>query len=320
MSLTDEQRAIRSGGIGGSEIAAISVGSPYATEMTVWRSKMEGYQKKQSGYTTEAGTGFERPVIEQYKALTGRCVEYPGTLVHPEHSIVIATPDGISKPPYPDGSPDVVLEVKCVFETRSHWADATGDDDTDNIPEYYVPQLQWEMGVTGLSAAHMVAYFGRRVPAVYFVPFDQGMFDDLVLIAERFWRDHVLTGKPPAIDGSKCSADYLAARFKKTNGNIKPLDDDALHWVNVLRVASARAAEEQARIDLAKNKIAEWLGDSDGCEGEWGKIRYKKGKPVSYIDYKGLIQHLQPDRATLAEFTRTREGNRPFCPDFEVVE
>lgn len=321
MALTDEQHAVRAGGIGGSEVAAVALGrTPFADRMTVWRSKIEG-RRNDGNNATVAGNLFEEPVKQLYAHHTGRVIETVSTIVHPAHPLVIATPDGISHAMPPgDGSPPVVIELKCVFGTRRHWDEPNGIDDTDTIPEYYVPQVMWEMAVTGLRATHVVAYFGGFLPAIYVVPWDEEMFGNLVTVVERFWRDHVVTGVPPPIDGASSSDEWLRSRYSKNNGKMKEADDQALNLIEMLRDGRRGLAREQDRVNYAANKLKEWLGEHDGVVFDGGRIRWKKNKDSQVVNYKGLLKELRPDPELVAKYTKTRVGARPFCPEFDDEE
>ncbi len=58
-----------------------------------------------------------------------------------------ASPDGLIA----DG--EGILEIKCPIETTH-----TTTLMTDKVPSKYVPQIQWQMAVTGARFAHFISY------------------------------------------------------------------------------------------------------------------------------------------------------------------
>lgn len=308
--LTAAQLALRQHGITGSEIAALVGLCPWRGPTHVWQGKIDPAPSAEPNKHMLKGIFLESGIIRWFEYLTKRRVTFPGTLRHPKHPIVIATPDGIS---HDEGGEDPkVLEVKCTtYRTAMHW----GEEGTDEIPEYHWPQLQWELAVTGLQHAHVAAFFGDEVK-IYNVSFNVEMFEALREIAERFWRDYVVTKTPPPVDASVSAREWLLDRFPAPTKAMKPCDSDAIDWVRQLR--EARTAKEEAeRLESeAKNRLMEIIGEYEGIEGNWGRITWRKNKDSTAVNYKALVEHLQPDPELINKFMVTKKGPRVFCPRF----
>lgn len=233
--------------------------------------------------------------------------------MHPTVPLVIATPDGISTG---EGTPDLILEVKCPsWRTGHHW----GEPGTDQVPEYYLPQLMWEMAVTGLKAAHMVAYLGEK-PLIYDVPFDVELFEALVDVAQQFWNDHVATGLPPPVDASESYAAYLASRFPRGASPLLSATSEMTSWVEKLRRArEIKAAAEQEEAE-AINHLKAAIGDHEGIEGAWGRITWRNNKDTLTTNWRQVAEACKPDETVVKAHTITKPGPRVFRPNFKKAK
>jgi predicted phage-related endonuclease len=74
-------------------------------------------------------------------------VKEVGFIDHPTIAMSGASPDGMI------AEGEGILEIKCPIETTH-----TTTLMTDKVPSKYIPQIQWQMAVTGASFAHFVSY------------------------------------------------------------------------------------------------------------------------------------------------------------------
>lgn len=299
--LTEEQHEIRRKGIGSSEIAAVAGLNPWMGELDVWHRKM-GVADDQDNINTRRGNHLEPAIRAWYQAETGRQVEDVGTLVHPEYSIVRATPDGMV-PSFP-----APLEIKAPhFRTADHW----GEPGTDEIPEYYMPQVIWEMAVTDCKCAEIAALLGGDL-CIYHVQWDQEMFDLLLERAQAFWHDHIETETPPPPDGSESAKRWLQKRYPIATRDMLQADGEADEWVS--RLKEAQHAKKAAEYDeqFAKNRLISMIGDHEGMTGPWGKIYYRNNKDRVVTDWRKLAESLKPSQALIDDHTVTKPGARPF--------
>lgn len=321
--LTEYQHKIRGQGITGSEVAAICGVYPWAGPIDVYASKL--YQKPPIEWKDNdgliRGTLFEAPVLQWYAIKTSRTVVGAGeyakaacdTLVHPELPIVIATPDGVSLGG-PDDAP-MVVEAKCPgWRMGVHW----GEEGSDAIPDYYRPQVIWEMAVTGLRAAHVVAYLGDA-PKIYYVPWDQDLFDTLYEVAARFWHDNVLSRVPPPVDGTQGYSEWIARQLPaNTLSDYRPMDDTVRPWVEKLRQMRVMQERIEAEAREARQHIELYIGEHAGVDcGGLGRIDWKKNKDSKKVDWRKLCaDKIGADNEDLTPYTKTQPGARPFTPRF----
>lgn len=96
------------------------------------------------------GSEHEAEARDIYEETMGIDVDVPGFVHHPTIPHVGCSPDGLC------GS-EGLLEIKCPFGTKEHVRTAL----SRAVPDVYVPQVQWNLWVTGRQWAHFVSYDPR---------------------------------------------------------------------------------------------------------------------------------------------------------------
>jgi putative phage-type endonuclease len=106
-------------------------------------------KKADGGYINQAmqdGIDREEAARSLYELKYG-AVKEVGFIDHPTIAMSGASPDGII------ANGEGVLEIKSPIETTH-----TTTLMTDKVPSKYIPQIQWQMAVTGARFAHFVSY------------------------------------------------------------------------------------------------------------------------------------------------------------------
>lgn len=300
MSLTEEQQAIRSRGVGASEVAAIMGLDPYRSAIDVWRSKCEPAPQEETKHT-KRGRFLERALIDWYVAETHRDVTGCETLAHKQCPLVLATPDGIV---LEGGNWDRVLEIKAPsYRTAHQWDDGA-------VPDRYVLQVTQQMLVTGLNRADLAAYIDEDL-RIHTLEFDAELGEQIISSINDFWK-HVESRTPPPVDGSESYARYLRERFTKTRGAMVTATAEAEDWAKRLR--DAKKALETAELSEreARNHLELIIGDADGIEGSFGKISYRFNKPGRKTDWEAVARELGAPETVIAKHTNEKPGPRVF--------
>lgn len=265
--LTAEQRARRSQGIGASEIAAIVGLNPWRSAHDVWLIK-RGLVDEAESVQTRMGSRVERCVLDEYQAETGAALAYPGTVAHPREPWMLATPDALVE------AERRAVEVKCVgWRSAFHWG-----EDADAIPDYYRPQVAWQLEVFGLEEAHVAAWIGGSDFRIYTVRRNPTLAAALIEAGRRFWFDHVLTGDPPPVDGSDGARRMLSELYPR---NTKPLlratdEHDAL--ADCLQRARVAFEEAELAKRAAEHALIAAIGDADGIYSDAWRATYRATK------------------------------------------
>lgn len=308
MSLTPEQLKLRMQGIGGSEIAAIAGLNPYATALDVYRAKVEGYVFETTSHM-ERGIFLEEGYARWYAHRTGSTLRETGTLRHPTFSRVLCTPDRLATTSS-GAELDVSIKAPGRF-AQAQW----GEPGTDEIPDAYNCQVQWELLVleplNGIRVAHVVAPIEDDL-GIYTVAADPELQGYLLELAQRFWRDHVETKTPPPVDGTESSTRWLAARYPthQTPLMIATQEGEQL----IARFAKARIAREKAELEeeTAKNALKALIGEAEGMKGTNGCITWKAAKGSLKTDWEALAKELNPSEDLVQKHSRITQGSRRF--------
>lgn len=282
MTLSSEQVAIRSMGVGSSEIAAIVGLSPFQSVHDVWLTK-RGLATFAGNQLTRMGQRLEDAIAEEYIHLmreAGEEVEtahFRTTYRHPREPWMVASPDRLIF------GRRRLLEVKNVgFRSMSQWG-----TEPDAIPPYYRCQVEWQMGVCdalsrlGMTEpvppmdTHVVAWLGGCDLRVYHVERNERLWLGLVEKARHFWHQNVLGNVAPDIDGSDGAKRMVTALFGESWKPLEPANDVEHELALALR--EAREATERAKAaeqELA-TRLKASIGDREGVIGDEWKATWK---------------------------------------------
>jgi predicted phage-related endonuclease len=165
-----------------------------------------------------------------------------------------------------------VVELKTVFGPPS---DEWGEEGTDQVPEAYLLQTTWQMGVAGLNRADIATLFCGYTFAVYTVQFDEQLFKLLTAIAADFWDRvslaRVMLGRvphtPPPLDWSHPLAPEALARVQRvTPGKAVTLGEDAAYLAQMHLESKRIAKEATAQADDLKRQLTAMMGDAERAE------------------------------------------------------
>jgi putative phage-type endonuclease len=265
--LKDEQQAVRSKGIGASEVAAVVGLSPWQGPHDIWERKTGRAPPQTDNSAIIWGSIMEPAIISVWRARTGNRVRYTGrhqrTYVHPQNPLCVATPDGLIEPG------GVNLEVKTYgSRVAHHW----GEPGTDDIPEYYLAQCTWQMAASGRKRTLLLASHDRDIDE-YHVLYDADFYSAMAEQVARFWRDYVETDTPPPADHRERCREILARYYPRPKGKeCAPCTPEATELAMALRDAETAAKAAEERLALAKNRMAEHIGAEYGVHTEVGKV------------------------------------------------
>lgn len=261
IGLSEKQQALRLTGVGASEVWDVLNGG-----ILTYARKVGEAEPFEGNSLTEFGHRIERVIAEAYaERHPGIRVFTPGTLRHPKHEWALATLDRVVAPPGV-GRPARAqwiegLEIKVSFFSADEYGEGS-----DDVPEKYQVQVQWQMEVADLEQVTLVALV-RGDYREYPIRRDREMGAMLLEVVGRFWRDHVLARVPPPVDGSKAYTDYLRGRHPLEKGPVLPATAEAAEVVTRLRAAKASTEAAGRAEELVKQQLMKLIGDAAGIEG-----------------------------------------------------
>lgn len=298
--------ATRATGIGASEIAAIVGLSPYTSPLDIYCRKRGLTEEFAGNESSRWGLRLEAPIAEAYTAETG--IELTGdgrtTIVHPVHEFALCTPDRIA------ADRSRVVEIKTAGIRMAHlW----GDPGSDDVPEYYLTQVAWQMAVLDIDAADIAVLIGGNDFRIYSVPRDRELEDALLEAGRRFWVENVMAGEPPAPRDSDEYARVLSAKYPtELTGSLIDADAETERVALALKTMREEMKRLEAEELALENEIKAAIGESAGVCGRFGKITWKATKERAITDYKALAASLDP--AVVKAFTTMKPGIRRFLP------
>lgn len=200
-----EWLAQRRTGIGGSDVAPILGLSPWRTPYQVWEDKTGRGEDQDDTPALYWGRLLEDPIRQAYADRTGLTVTKPDCMYSSAtHPFMHANLDGIAS----DGR---IVEFK-----TSNRDDAWGEEGTDEIPEYYMTQVQHYLYVMGATRADVAVLFQGRDFRIYTIEADPELQSMLIDAESRFWA-LVKTDTPPEVSTSEdASRRWRTATAKKT--------------------------------------------------------------------------------------------------------
>ncbi|SMC28072.1 putative phage-type endonuclease [Desulfacinum hydrothermale DSM 13146] len=305
-------------GIGGSDAAAVLGISPYRTPMEVWMEKTGRREPEFSPQAEERmrwGTLLEGVVADEY-ARRYRAVlcEVPETLWHPDYPHAYAHPDRVRVPGQEtkivwDGrklhGADLLVEIKTTGEYSPHW----GDPGTDEIPDPYLVQVQWYMGITGLQKAHVVVLFGGRKLDVYRVERDDEFIQTALETVEKWWERYVVGDVPPPPQ-TEAEAKLLWPRHRagKTVEATTEIEETVRRLKEVKKLAK-ELEEEEAKL---RNVLTAYIGEAEILASSDGTklVTWKANKDRKVTDWKALAQACGADEELIAQYTQVKPGSR----------
>lgn len=338
MSLTKAQRELRRYRVGASEIGAlidyyspspdgVRV-DPHKTALDVFNDKVLPKDEPEVEDHRAWGTDVEAGILRNHARKTQLVLEPPpeppktATMVCDRYPMLCATPDGIGQ---------TILRSRRVIEAKNcqwHQSHRWGAPGTDDAPLQYLAQVIVTIGVAAENGdvedtGDLAAAIAGAPPVLYVIPFKEDLFGAFVEYAAKFVRDHLLTEKPPPLDGSRSSDEYVKRRFpaELPGKLIEPTEEilTLAQLVKTMRSSVKLAEKDQAE---AETKLKLLIGDAAGVQGLCG---WKKNKDTTatFTDWPTIAQvlavqfNLPPQEATalVRAHTKTivtKTGSRPL--------
>lgn len=292
--------ASRSGGLGGTDVAAILGLSQWKRPIDVYESKV--HPERIPELEKEClwwGNELEPIVRRRYAA---------------QHDIIVVDPHGIEaifpetrrwrdtylvigSEPWMIGAPDGWipstgrgLEIKTAAFKRS---DEWGDEDSDEVPANYFAQVAWYMAVTDAKGWDFGVLFSGNTLTRYRVERDMQMEHDIIETARWFWNDCILKRSEPPIDQTESYGRYLARKFSLSTGNvIKNPSIELVEWALKMKAADDEETAAADRKREANNHLRALVGDAQKAMTPIGSIGWIRPEEKQVTDWTAVATQL----------------------------
>lgn len=278
-------------GIGASDVAGILGLSNWSSPWKVWAEKT-GLLPLDDEMTDRQDFGLlMEPVLAKMfeRARPGLSVAGEQTwCTHPGLQWPRCTVDGFVF----DGLSDETVEraaagLEIKTDGRFGWP--------DGVPPNYQAQAQWGMFVTGLPKWYFaVLHAGFRFE-VYELERDPKDIEFMAKRVEAFWRENVVAGIAPEVDGSEATLDALAAVYPNhtpgVRADVAEMADEIERWQRL----SKQATSIKKMAEDAKAKVIAAVGDAElGCIDDVPVVSLRSSTRQSYVVAETTYRTLRP--------------------------
>jgi|SRR5690606_10192536 len=259
---------------------------PVIMGISPWKSPQELYEEKigecppaPSNAWMDRGIELEPEARHIFETRFATLVD-PQWVVSPEIEWAAASLDGW------DGG-NTLVEIKCPGK-KNHDIAKKGE-----IPNYYYPQIQWQMMVTMQQKAWYVSYRPEDINHFVAMPVkrDQAYIDEMIEKAAEFYES--IKHKTPL--GWK--------NLNSSSGAIMITDEECLVLEKELYQTLSRRREEDERIEFIKQQLIK------SCNGQKGSGKYLTITPV---ERKGAVNYASIPQIKEMVETYGEEALAPF--------
>lgn len=243
-------------GISGSEVAAI-------LGVSKWKSPLAVYIEKTSDTVEETpdndfmlfGRLLEGVIADEFKR---RNPEYKvkkinAILQDTTYDWVIGDIDRLI---INDKGEEGVLEIKTVSEYgKDAW-------EGDEVPPYYLAQLQWYLYLTDCNYGYFAALIGGNKYIQKYVKRDDELIQYMLEIANIFWQ-RVKEHNPPPVDGSENATELLKQMYPESIENQVMLDYESSGLIKRREEVKEIIKEYENELNQIENTLKQKLGGND---------------------------------------------------------
>jgi len=293
----------RQKGIGGSDVAGILGISPFVTPLDVYLDKIGEAEEKQDNPSMAFGRLMEPVLLQQYQNVTGESlVSDLQPIISQKHDFMRANLDGLTK----SGK---VLEIKTA-RTKNGW----GEPGTDEIPDYYLTQVQHYLAVTDFPIADVAVLISGCDFLIYTVEKDLELQEMLIEKEYKFW-EMVQKRTPP----DPINLNDIKKLYPKSLKNGIEANQDVIEQIGLLKSLKEQIKEleeikeqkelfikdfirEHDGILMDNKPLVTWKSSKDSVKTDWEKA-YESLNGI--IDESIFLSHKEL-------YTSTTQGSRRF--------
>lgn len=192
----------RSKGFGASEANIIAGMSKWSSVVDLWKAKT-GKETKEfvMNDAIQHGIDTEPEARQRFTAATNIEV-IPKCYISGSHEFVRASLDGVNN------KGDIIVEIKCPSKLAIHMKTVRG-----SIPEYYYPQLQHQLFVTGATTACFWSYVQSMGGFMVAFPPNLAYIEELIARETKLWDCVINDTEPNPDDYPPMIVDMLDVKF-----------------------------------------------------------------------------------------------------------
>lgn len=277
-----EWLAYRKQGLGGSDAGAVCGANPYVSPMQVFTDKTSSDISEYDNEAMRQGRDMEAYVARRFMEATGKKVRKANVMFQDEECpFMIADVDRLVV------GERAGLECKTVnLYSAEKWKD-------QQIPAHYLMQCYHYMAVLNLDCFYIAALILGKEFLYHRIDRNEEAIQSLREVERNFWEQHVLTGIPPAPDGSEAAEEWIRGNLSYADHGKKiPLlgFDEKLKRREMVAAQMEQLKTEKAQIE---QEVKLYLGDAEAAESSRYKVIWKNVES-SRVD-TGKLKAEHPD-------------------------
>jgi putative phage-type endonuclease len=295
----EEWKAVRRGGLGGSDMGAILGVDPDRGPLKVWYEK-GGYEEPETE-RMRWGKRLEQAIAEGFEEDTGVATLVPsGTFQSIEHPWAVANPDRW-------GLRDGVIVGPVELKNKTEYL-ADRWEDVDEAPHQPAVQAHHYRGVCGHKGSWVVALVGGNRLRVFWQEANPELTAEMFRLGGEWWERHIVEGARPKADGLKRTTDFLAALY-----DVKPeqVAEVEVTEARALRLKYASLKDQTKALEEQLTEVTNLMRDSAGeaevvksgkgvawswkANGAFKKREFREAEPEMAAKYTHTVEEIDTD-------------------------
>lgn len=296
MVITAEERQIRRGFLGASDLGAVFGVDPFRTAYDLYCEKKYDLDEKEDNDAIALGNALEASLV--YYCGKKKLLDVERNVRY-EEGIFAANCDAVSV------CGRIVVEAKT---TSRPWE--WGPEGTDQVPWRVTLQVQQQMWLAHAELAYVVVLMpvgGRLTLRIYEVPRNEEIIQRIKSAGMIWWSEHIIQDMPP-------SEDPTLSVVQRIIRHEEPTPVDVEHGLMAEWAAAQKGAKEaNAELTRTKARVIAALGDQtlgiteDGWEISYGE-QHRKEYTVKAASYRVLRVKKPKGLSSGEEEGREEEG------------
>lgn len=267
-------------GIGASDMPAILGKNRYVSELELFLLKTGRVASPdEDSEAAQWGHELEGKILEAFGRRAGRKVQKTGTLLRSTlYPWALCTLDGWQYVPGKSRACPVECKLTGAF----------GRDWDHGVPEYFMPQVQQQMLVTGTDMASFAVLINGTRLVYADVERDDVMIAQIIEAGERFWNAVQGVGDAPLPDGSQSAGWALSQLHKESSPDeLVVLDWESAELSEQYDALVAESKRVERELERIQQTIQQRMGAAEiatlpGNRGGWTwKLQKRKAYTVN---------------------------------------
>jgi predicted phage-related endonuclease len=228
---------------------------------------MKGLYEPEMNLQMKVGTHLEPIVARLFREQTGFKLKKADFVRHPVVSYFGCTPD------YEIIGQNALLECK----TAGYFSGQNfGAGGSDQIPDQYVIQCQWQLAITGKELCYLAVLIDNSRFEIFKISRDEELIKMLGIRAKEFYHNHFLADEPPLLSGRDPDSQWVKREFSYDNGGMTNTDEahDEIA-VQLIKEDLPELDRLTVEVERKKNLLKGFMGEASILESSVGNFSWK---------------------------------------------